>query len=225
MGTSLVGLEADMSKIIRVITALAALSLVSGAAMAEEHIPGPEESSSPSQLLASSSDGPTLRVVKQRQARTTYRGVWGASVEDERYLGRDIPLDLAAVSRSDGGELSLEITLWDTPSVIEPEAVVVYFAKPGDMAPRWAAYQATPRDGGAPDAWALYRYDQSTGLYDQRVGDATLTRQGDTLQVSAQRIDSMPRTVVAFVETYSSDDEDWAWKDRAPGRRTGLRMR
>jgi hypothetical protein len=213
MGTSLVGLEADMSKIIRVITALAALSLVSGAAMAEEHIPGPEESSSPSQLLASSSDGPTLRVVKQRQARTTYRGVWGASVEDERYLGRDIPLDLAAVSRSDGGELSLEITLWDTPSVIEPEAVVVYFAKPGDMAPRWAAYQATPRDGGAPDAWALYRYDQS------------LTRQGDTLQVSAQRIDSMPRTVVAFVETYSSDDEDWAWKDRAPGRRTGLRMR
>jgi hypothetical protein len=203
----------------------AALLLPLGTASAEEHIPGPDESSSPSQMLARSGGGPLEQTVKQRKARTTYKALRGASVDDARYLGRDIPLDLASVSRAARSGLSLDIALWETPESLEPESMVVYFATPGAVAPQWAAYQPAPQEDGEQTGWGLFRYDPSTGLFDAWVAAVQLDREGALVRFSAPRDESMPRTVVAFVETRSSDEEDWAWKDQAPTRRTGLRLR
>lgn len=201
-----------------------ALMLPASAALAEDHIPGPDESSSPSQML-SASGSPFERAVKQRRSRTTFKAVRGDSVEDARYLGRSIPLDIASVARVEGDGLSLDVALWDAPAELAPESMVVYFAKPGAMAPQWAAYQPAPQAEGQPTEWALFRYDPGTGLFDARVADARVERQGERIELRADRDDAMPRTVVAFVETRSGDDEDWAWKDQAPTRRTGLKLR
>lgn len=200
------------------------LMLPVSSAMAEEHIPGPDESSSPSQMLNSSS-GDYERSFKQRKARTSYKAVHGDSVQDARYLGRSIPLDIASVTRDDDAGLSLDIALWEAPADLAPEALVVYFAAPGAMAPQWAAYQPAPTALGETTSWGLYRYNPSTGLFNDRVADAQLDQQGERLEFRAERDDAMPRTVVAFVETRSGDDEDWAWKDQAPTRRTGLKLR
>lgn len=213
-----------MTKHIASIAALTALMLSTSTALADDHIPGPDERSTPSAMLASS-NGSTARVIQQRDARTTYRAVRGELVEDARYLGRDIPLDIASVSRVDRGTLALDVTLWEAPTELAPEAVVVYFAEQGSLAPQWAAYQAAPQDGGATPAWALYAYNPASGLFDARVADATAELQGDTIAFDAERDDDMPRRMVAFVETRSSDNEDWAWKDQAPTRRQGLRVR
>jgi hypothetical protein len=205
------------------ILALAALVLTSGTALAEEHIPGPEESSSPSAMLAASGGG--ARVVQQRQSRSTYRAVRGDEVQDARYLGRDIPLDIASVRRVQGGDLALDVTLWEAPGELAPETLVVYFARPGAMAPQWAAYQAAPQADEPAAEWALYAYNPATGLFNAPAGPASVRLSGETLSFAAERAEDMPRRLVAFVETRSSDGEDWAWKDQAPTRRQGLRMR
>lgn len=194
------------------------------AAAAEDHIPGPEESSSPSELLASAQSGALGRAVKQREARVFYRALWTDRVEDARYLGRTIPLDIASVDRTHRRGLALDVTLWEEPAALAPESVVVFFAEPGAMAPRWAAYQATS-DDGSEQPWALYRYDQRSGAFDLPVADASLEQDGRRLAFEAQRDDAMPRRLVAFVETRSGEDEDWAWKDQAPTRRRGLMLR
>ncbi len=210
---------------IRIVTLLAAAFLLPTTAMAEEqHIPGPEESSSAGEMFAATGGTLSLREVRQRKARTTYKAVRGATVEDSRYLGRDIPLDIASVSVSDRDGLSLDIGFWEAPGPMEPESMVVYFAERGAVAPKWAAYQPAPRDGESTD-WALFRYDPASGLFDARVSDAELVAQDGGFAFRAQRGEAMPRAVVAFVETRSSDDEDWAWKDQAPTRRTGLKLR
>jgi len=208
-----------------IIALATALLLPASAAFAEDHIPGPDDSSSPSQMLSSTGGSPLGRVVQQRKSRTTFKAVRGDSVEDARYLGRSIPLDIASVSRSDAAGLSLDIGFWDAPAELAPESMVVYFASPGAMAPLWAAYQAAPQDDGEPTDWALFRYDPSSGLFDDRVADAQIEGRGDSFGFSTERVEDMPRTVVAFVETRSGDDEDWAWKDQAPTRRQGLKFR
>ncbi len=201
------------------------LLLLASPALADEHIPGPDDSSSPSQMLAVSSSASGARAIKQRQARTTYKAVRGGSVEDARYLGRSIPLDIASVTRVDEAPLALDITLWDAPAELAPEAMVVFFATPGAMAPQWAAYQPAPTDDDVSPAWALFRYDPATGLFDERVADAQLDQSGESFRFRAERDADMPRTLVSFVQTSSGDDEDWAWKDQAPTRRTGLKIR
>jgi hypothetical protein len=218
-------LEAPMNPTRSIIALSTALLLPLGTAAAEDHIPGPDESSSPSQMLATSGGGPLERTIKQRKSRTTYKAMRGASVEDPRYLGREIPLDLASVSRADRDGLSLYITLYEPPVELAPESMVVYFATPGAVAPQWAAYQPAPQDGEEDTAWGLYRYDPSSGLFDAHVAEVHFDQQGELIRFSAERDDAMPRSLVAFVETRSGDDEDWAWKDQAPTRRTGLRLR
>jgi hypothetical protein len=212
-----------MTQNIAPIIVLAALTLSTSTALADDHIPGPDESSTPSAMLASSSSG--ARVIQQRQSRTTYRAVRGDRVDDARYLGREIPLDIASVSRGDGAPLALDVTLWESPTELAPEAMVVYFAEAGALAPQWAAYQAAPQDDELTPAWALYAYNPASGIFDARVADAIVTLQGDTIAFTADRDDDMPRRLLAFVETRSSDSEDWAWKDQAPTRRQGLRIR
>ncbi len=187
-------------------------------AAAQRHIPGPDEGASPSEIIASS--GSSKRAIRQRKVRSSYRGVRGSTVEDRRYLGRVISLDIASVTRVDSPALALEIRTWDDPGPPQLETFVVFFATRGASAPSWALYE--PKSG---EGWGLYRYNAETGLYDDRAADAQVQRDGLLFSVETERVDDMPRRVLAFVQTSSPDEEEWAWTDRAPTRKRGLRMR
>ncbi len=203
---------------------LAATSLMafSPPTWAEDHLPMPEDSGTPSQILSSS--GSVAKSTKQRKSRTKYRAVRGSSVEDARYMGRDISLDIAFFARRDSDGLGLEITLWNAPEQLEPESLVIYFARIGATAPEWATYLPAPQEDGTVSAWAMYAINVGSGLFDVPIADARIEQQGDTYIVEMERNEDLPRRLVAYVETRSSDDEDWAWTDRAPTRRRGIRM-
>ncbi len=201
----------------------ATLLSLNTAVHAEEHVPGPGESASPSEMLSSAgSSGP--RVIRQREARSTYRAMLANQVEDARYIGREIPLDIASLERTQGEGIGLSVSFWDTPDTLAPESMVVYFAKQGAMAPQWAAYQPAPSEEGTERAWSLFAFNPTTGLFDAPMAGASLEREGERFSIQVES-DELPRRLVAFVETRSPDDEDWAWKDQAPTRRRGLRVR
>jgi hypothetical protein len=159
----------------------------------------------------------TSQLLERSRSSFPLRSLDADVVEDDRSVLHPFSLDIAGLAVSAGaGVLTFGIDLHE-PVAPDPGALLLHFARPGDVVPRWSVFQD---DGGA---WGLYRI-AAGGWGHERVADAAVRQQAAHLDITLSARALPGGELVVYVHTAGYDDQFTPTFDVAPNDRLGLRV-